>query len=170
MNKRIFLLGGGAALLVVIAVGYFVIMGSTLGVETKHATTDILPATTSPLLVDEAVEVVPSPTETTDLIVVTAPTPYATATSPLALTGKARGMWYFEASFPIELRDSAGTVLASSVATATGEWMTEEFVPFTSTLTWATTTATSGVLVFKRDNPSGLPEHDKTLEVPVLLQ
>lgn len=170
MNKRIFLLGGGSTLLVVIAVSYFVIMGSKLGVEPTHVTTDTTPATTSPILADDVVETVPNTSETADLIVVTSPTPLATATSPLLLSGKARGTWFFEASFPVELRDSAGTVLASGIATATGEWMTEEFVPFTSTLTWATTTATSGVLVFKRDNPSGLPEHDKSLQVPVLLQ
>lgn len=167
MNKRIFLLGGGSTLLVILAVGYFVIMGSKFGIETKHVTSDTLPATTSPLILDEVVEVVPSTPETTDLIFVTSPIPDATATSPLALSGKARGMWFFEASFPVELRDNTGAILASGIATATGEWMTEEFVPFTSTLTWATTTATSGVLVLKRDNPSGLPEHDKSLEVPV---
>ena len=81
-------------------------------------------------------------------------------------------MWYFEASFPIILEDDKGNIIARSIGTASGEWMTENFVPFTSTLTWTSTStaATSGTLVFQKDNPSGMPEHDMSVEIPVILK
>ena len=87
--------------------------------------------------------------------------------SPLTLSGSARGNWYFEASFPILLLDNKGNTITESHATAKADWMTDAFVPFNATLTWASTTATSGVIVLKRDNPSGLPEHDAQIRIPI---
>lgn len=101
------------------------------------------------------------------MIIVSSPLSNTTVTSPLAIVGSARGNWYFEASFPIELWDANGNMMVQTHGQAQGEWMTENFVPFTSTLTWATTTATSGTLILKRDNPSGLPEHDRSISIPV---
>lgn len=102
-----------------------------------------------------------------NLIRVTAPLANAVISSPLSVTGDARGSWYFEASFPIELRDGAGNSIASHYATAQGEWMTEEFVPFTSSLTFTPPATDTGTLVLKRDNPSGLPENDNEVRIPV---
>lgn len=108
--------------------------------------------------------------DVSDLIVVDAPSPNATITSPLLVKGKARGTWYFEASFPLELIDANGKQLVMMPVHADGDWMTENFVPFSGTLTWATSTTPTGTLIFHRDNPSGLPEHDKEIRVPVILQ
>lgn len=88
--------------------------------------------------------------------------------SPVTIKGEARGNWYFEASFPIALYDSNNTLLAEAPAQAQGEWMTEDFVPFELTLVFPKPTTTSGKLVLKKDNPSGLPEHDEQIEIPVL--
>ena len=103
------------------------------------------------------------------MITINTPLPNTKATSPLEITGRARGNWYFEASFPIKLIDENGNIMAASHAQAQGDWMTENFVPFTSTLTWSSTstTATSGMLIFMHDNPSGLPENDTEVRVPV---
>src|SRR4051812_32842409 len=43
-----------------------------------------------------------------DLIQVNAPKPNDLVKSPLTVTGKARGTWYFEASFPVRLEDANG--------------------------------------------------------------
>lgn len=103
-----------------------------------------------------------------DVIVVITPVAGSVIGSTTKITGKARGSWYFEASFPIELRDSEGAVLAETHATASGDWMTSEFVPFTATLAFANRAhLTTGVLRFKNDNPSGMPENDKFVDVPV---
>lgn len=103
-----------------------------------------------------------------DLIEVTAPLKNATITSPLTITGEARGTWYFEASAPIELRDANGKSIAQDHVTAQGNWMTEEFVPFKATLTFpAQPKGSTGTLILKNDNPSGDPARDKKLEIPV---
>jgi len=102
-----------------------------------------------------------------DLIALSVPFSNTLVSSPITLIGKARGMWYFEASFPVELHDSNGTIIATSIATAEGEWMTEDFVPFTSTLIFDKPATDTGVLVLKKDNPSGDPERDDSLILKV---
>lgn len=104
---------------------------------------------------------------TSDAIRITVPTANAVITSPLTVTGEARGTWYFEASFPVELLDANRSQVAVVPAQAQGEWMTENFVPFTAMLNFTPPTAETGFLVLKKDNPSGLPEHDGHIEIPV---
>ena len=113
-----------------------------------------------------APEVVP-PASKDDLIVVDAPLPNALVESPLVISGRARGTWYFEASFPVKLYDAAGTLLSVTPAQADGEWMTEAYVPFSVTLTFAAPTTPTGTLVLEKDNPSGLPQHANELRIPV---
>ena len=113
--------------------------------------------------------------EKADLIRATSPKPGTTITSPLTIEGEARGTWYFEASFPIKLLDSTGTEIATGHAEAQGDpatgevnWMTEDFVPFKATLEFtAPEKMFKGTLVLQKDNPSGLPEHDDKLEIPI---
>lgn len=103
-----------------------------------------------------------------DLIRLETPLPNSTITSPLLIKGEARGNWFFEASFPIYLTNWDGLIIAEGYATAEGEWMTTEFVPFTATLTFKNPEyKNNGSLILKKDNPSGLPEHDDALEIPI---
>ena len=109
-----------------------------------------------------------------DLIVLEHPVPLGLIENGVTVAGRARGNWYFEGSFPIELVNASGTVIAQGVATAEGEWMTTEFVPFTTTLEFqnpytegAAEALKQGILRLKRDNPSGMPEHDDSLDIPV---
>lgn len=102
-----------------------------------------------------------------DLVRNVLPAPFSLVTDPLVITGEARLM-YFEASFPVTLTDGNGNLIAEGVATATGDWMTEDFVPFTATLSWKMLPTTrSGIITLKKDNPSGLPEHDRDASYPV---
>jgi hypothetical protein len=106
-----------------------------------------------------------------DRIVVDTPVKDMTISSPFVVSGKARGYWFFEASFPIELRDTQGNILETIIAQAQSDWMTTEFVPFTASLIFTKPSAsTPAVLVFKKDNPSGLPEKDDSIEIPVIIQ
>ncbi|MDO8489895.1 MAG: Gmad2 immunoglobulin-like domain-containing protein [bacterium] len=108
--------------------------------------------------------------EKTDLIRVDTPRPNAIVSSPFTIRGEARGSWFFEATFPVELIDSDGLTIAQGIATAKKDWMTSEFVPFEATLTFAVNKnkdSSKGVLILRKDNPSGLAEHDDALEVPV---
>ncbi|HVU79840.1 MAG TPA: Gmad2 immunoglobulin-like domain-containing protein [Candidatus Paceibacterota bacterium] len=107
--------------------------------------------------------------ELQDLIRVTTPAPGGTAGSPLAVSGEARGTWYFEASFPYELRDASGNVIAQGPVQAASDWMTTDFVPFTVSISYpAQPSGSHGTLILKKDNPSGLPENEKSLTIPVV--
>src|SRR3990167_4543649 len=115
-------------------------------------------------------------TPDTTMIRVTTPTPNSVVRSPLVVTGVARGNWYFEASFPIRLYDANGREIAVAVAQAQGDpaspdgvnWMTTEFVPFETKLIFISPSAEqTGTLVLQKDNPSGLPENDSELRIPV---
>lgn len=105
-----------------------------------------------------------------DLIRIAEPRPNVTISSPLTVKGMARGNWFFEASFPITLLDREGNILAQVPAQAKGDWMTTEFVPFEAILTFTAPIAGSGTLILQKDNPSGLPEHDDELRVPVVFK
>jgi uncharacterized membrane protein YqiK len=105
-----------------------------------------------------------------DLIVVDSPKPGESVGQTILVSGSARGYWYFEASFPIELQDSAGTVIAVAVAQAEGEWMTEEFVPFKARIELTTPYYGDMVLVLKKDNPSGEPQNDASVRFPVVIE
>ena len=89
--------------------------------------------------------------------------------SPLTITGQARGGWFFEASFPIKLVDSQGELVAQTIASTKGEWMTDDFVPFSATLEFASLEKTNqGTLIFIKDNPSDMRELDDQLSISVL--
>ncbi len=104
----------------------------------------------------------------TDLIRLTSPRPGDKIISPLTITGEARGTWYFEASFPVEIQDANGNVLAQAPAQAQGEWMTENFVPFAVTIDFIAPASGEGKLILRKDNPSGLPENNDHLEIPII--
>lgn len=108
--------------------------------------------------------------EKTNLIVSDTPRPGDTIKSPLILKGNARGYWFFEASAPIALYNKDGVLIAQSYIQAKDEWMTEAFVPFEGTIDFSVPPSSSGekgTLVIKKDNPSGLPEHDDSLIIPI---
>jgi len=105
--------------------------------------------------------------EKADLIKIDNPRPNQLIESPLFIKGEARGNWYFEASFPIKLFDDNGFLLGVMPAQALGDWMTEDFVPFSATLSFAVPSTPKGRLVLEKDNPSGLPEQADELKIPV---
>jgi hypothetical protein len=117
--------------------------------------------------IENGVLVAGGPRSQENRIRVTAPVANAVITSPLAISGEARGTWYFEASFPVVLLDGEGNRITAVPATAQGDWMTEAFVPFSVSLTFTTPATERGTLVLKRDNPSGLPENDAEVRIPV---
>lgn len=88
-------------------------------------------------------------------------------TSPLTIKGQVRGTWYFEASFPIEMVDEDGKVLATVPGQARGDWMQEGFVPFEAAMTFNPGNSERGELVLKKDNPSGEPQFDDEVRIPI---
>ncbi|MDA1337529.1 MAG: Gmad2 immunoglobulin-like domain-containing protein [bacterium] len=102
-----------------------------------------------------------------DLIRVTSPISGSLIKSPVLIKGIARGYWFFEGDFLVKVLDGAGEELGIGIAQATEEWMTTEFVPFAVTITFTEPSTKEGTIVLYRDNPSGLPEFDDELLVPV---
>ncbi|MEK7203672.1 MAG: Gmad2 immunoglobulin-like domain-containing protein [Patescibacteria group bacterium] len=111
-----------------------------------------------------------------DLITVAAPKIGDTVKSPLVIRGEARGYWFFEATFPVVLTNWDGLIIAQHYAQAQSEWMTTDFVPFEAKLEFESPVlpgadknhfSRRGYLILKKDNPSGLPEYDDSLEIPV---
>lgn len=115
-------------------------------------------------------------------LIVTSPLKDSVVTSPLTITGEAPGFWYFEATFPVTLVNWDGLIIAEGYATALGEWMTEDNVPFTATLEFTDVLPLTdeiedlsqveefmkkGTLILQRDNPSGLPENDDAVEFSI---
>ncbi|MFH1457323.1 MAG: Gmad2 immunoglobulin-like domain-containing protein [Patescibacteria group bacterium] len=108
--------------------------------------------------------------EKPNLIMLYSPEQNEIITSPLLITGKARGNWFFEASFPIVLVDWDGRIIATAIAEAQSDWMTEDFVEFKAELNFNNpdiSVSNRGALILKKDNPSGLPENDDALEIPI---
>ena len=100
------------------------------------------------------------------------PLPSAQVSSPLVIKGQARGNWFFEGSFPVILTNWDGLIIAEGFATAQGEWMTTEYVPFTASLTYtlpADIPYRRGFLILKKDNPSGESKFDNSLELMINL-
>ena len=110
-----------------------------------------------------------------DIIEVSSPKPNAKITSPVVVTGTARGSWYFEASFPISVVDWDGKIIGQGIAQAQSDWATSSFVAFKAVITFDTTeisngTPRTGALILKKDNPSGLPSNDDSIEIPIIFK
>ena len=100
---------------------------------------------------------------------VSAPLPNTAVNKSFTVTGQARGTWYFEASFPVQVRDPDNDLVGQGIAQATADWMTTEFVPFTATVTVAGYYGPADLVLIK-DNPSGLPENDDAVWFPIVVQ
>lgn len=102
-----------------------------------------------------------------NLISVETPRPGELVTSPIMVSGRARGFWFFEASFPVKAFDGNGRELGVGIAQAKDDWMTTEFVPFEGKVEFSSPETDTGILVFLKDNPSGLPENADELVMPI---
>jgi hypothetical protein len=94
---------------------------------------------------------------------------------PGSITGTAKG-WYFEGSFPVRLYDYDGKEISVLLATAQGDWMTSDPVPFKIDITNDDLIAMAssslkpvyGKLRFEKDNPSGEPQFDDHVEITAI--
>ncbi|QQG38323.1 MAG: hypothetical protein HYS26_02110 [Candidatus Kaiserbacteria bacterium] len=100
---------------------------------------------------------------------VDAPRMGETVASTIEVRGQARGNWYFEASFPLEVRDPSGKRVGEGYAMTSEEWMTTNFVSFEGTVV-ATDYRGPATLVLHKDNPSGLPENDDSVEFSIVIK
>lgn len=105
-----------------------------------------------------------------DVIKVETPRANETVLAPIIIKGLARGNWFFEATFPIEILDDSGNIIAQAVANAKSDWMTTDFVEFESSLDFKLPKSKTGVIVLKKSNPSGMQENDAELRIPIIFE
>ena len=94
-----------------------------------------------------------------DEILVSYPWKDNSVPNSFTIRGQARGSWFFEGSFPFDIYDKDDKLILQSYVTATENWMTDDWVPFEAEVN-INPSDKRGYIIFKKDNPSGLPEHD----------
>lgn len=84
------------------------------------------------------------------------------------VAGKIDNSWLFEGQFNIQIKDSSGRVIATTpVKIVEGQdWTVPGLKDFSVKITFKTNSQ-SGTLVINSDNPSGLPENQKSYSIPV---
>ncbi len=119
-------------------------------------------------------EVLENPAQTLshEMVVVNTPMQDEKISSPLRVEGTARGGWFFEGSFPIDITDEEGNIIAQKYATVKegNDWMVgkEVEVPFEGEIEFTVPEGiTEGFVVFKKDNPSDKRELDDQFVLPV---
>lgn len=110
------------------------------------------------------------PPFTSENVKVSSPLPNAPVSQAFIVSGYARGTWFFEASFPVQIRDPQNNLVGQGIAQADGEWMTTEFVAFNAPVTINNNYSGPATLILHKDNPSGLPEHDDSVSFPIVVQ
>ena len=118
-------------------------------------------------LTNENVNVNDEGDKVSQMIVVENPQANAEVTSPMTVTGRARGNWFFEASFPIAVYNANNQKLGIGIAQAKSDWMTENFVDFEAQIEFDNPGTGEGYLLVQKDNPSGLPQYDASLKIPI---
>jgi hypothetical protein len=146
----------------------------------KQAEAPTVPSTGTTTQTGTTGVVSPNPTPTTppasgptplhQKIVVTFPKANASVPKKFTVTGKAPGNWFFEASAPIMVQAEDGSKIAQGQMQALDDWMTTDLVNFKAELTVNAAYSGPATLVLMKDNPSGLPENDDSLEIPITIQ
>jgi hypothetical protein len=88
----------------------------------------------------------------------------------LNLTGEIKGGYFFEGNILINVLDVNKNVLKQGYGIATTEWMTAGPVSFTTSVDFTGLSAGPAYLEIHNDNASGLPENDKSILVPVIIE
>lgn len=154
------------ALLIIVGLGaggYFFVLKDKLNLsQAPTATPSPTPSLTP---VETSIE---SVSKTSDKPAISTPIKNSQVKSPLTVKGTVPAGWMFEGSIPVKLVDENKKLIKQGVGkeVTPGSWTNGKPTEFSATLTF-TTTAKSGFLVISADNPSGLPENDKTFELPV---
>jgi hypothetical protein len=109
-----------------------------------------------------------TPTPSSSPVVILSPNLSLPLESPQKIIGLIDKSWVFEAAFPIELFNSQNKNLFQGQASAP-DWLENsgKFTQFSATLNFSTTDK-SGFLKIKNDNPSALPQNDKSIQIPVI--
>jgi hypothetical protein len=88
----------------------------------------------------------------------------------LSYRGSIKGAWFFEANIQINILDANKNVIKASNAVAKTDWMTVEPVEFEGNIDFTNLPKGPAYFEIHNDNASGLPENDKFIQIPILIQ
>ncbi|MBU0612088.1 Gmad2 immunoglobulin-like domain-containing protein [Patescibacteria group bacterium] len=88
----------------------------------------------------------------------------------MPINGVVQGGYFFEGNIIVRVLDANKNVLKTAYGTATTEWMTTGPVSFHTTLDFSGLPAGPGYIEIHNDNASGLPENDRLILIPVVIQ
>jgi hypothetical protein len=105
-------------------------------------------------------------------LIINSPKPTETIANTVSVRGKVIGTWFFEAIFPVQIYDTNDRVLGSGQARfvpqpANDTWMTDQLVNFQGEIKFNKASTDTGYILFKKYNPSGLPEKDESYKLPI---
>ncbi|MFZ2072793.1 MAG: Gmad2 immunoglobulin-like domain-containing protein, partial [Minisyncoccia bacterium] len=96
--------------------------------------------------------------------------PGASVSGVMSASGSVRGAYFFEGNIVVRILGVNKAVLRTTYGTATSAWMTTDPVTFNTTLDFTGLTTGPGYVELHNDNASGLPENDKSILIPVIIQ
>ncbi len=102
-------------------------------------------------------------------VLVETPEGGSSITSPVEVKGKVPGSWTHEGQFTIRVLNPDGNLIAEENITVEGDWMTEDLVSFTATLSYEFPSSGQGAIELVKANPSGLVENQDSAFIPVNL-
>ena len=159
--------------LLVIAVVLFLVIIAMLGylimTPARVITTGTMGTTTSSVNSATTTATASSSAPLSAQVSVTSPASGASVERTFTVTGVAPNAWYFEAVFPIQVRDGDDNLIASGQGQAQSDWTTPGPVRFTATITITRTYSGPANLILLRDNPSGLPENFDEVTIPIII-
>jgi hypothetical protein len=122
----------------------------------------------------EDVDTTPEPTyvnATKEDITIATPEVNGTVTREFEVTGKAKGAWFFEGSFMLEVVSPSGDKVAQNIISAEGDWMQDGLVDFKSEIVQMPSAYRGeATLILRKNNASGLPEHDASVSIPIIVE
>jgi hypothetical protein len=88
----------------------------------------------------------------------------------VSYVGSIKGGYFFEGNILIGIADINKNIILQNYANATSEWMTADPVTFSGTIDLSNLPKGSAFIEIHNDNASGLPEHDKKILIPIIIE
>lgn len=157
-------------LIIIVGVGVWFVATMLNGPASPLSTATTTPsqaATTTPVVDTSTAQQQPLSAQ----VSVLSPGPGGSVDKTFTVTGKAPGSWFSEAQFPIQVRSANSDVIGDGTAHTDGDWQSNNSVSFTADVTINDPTYKGTArLILMRDNPSGMPENDDSVEIPIMIR
>jgi len=125
---------------------------------------------TNQITLNEFEEVNPEVLGNKDDLVSFSIAPGAFVSGNMAINGTVKNAYFFEGNILVNVLDANKNLLKTGYGTATTDWMTSGPVSFKADIDFSGLSVGPAYIEIHNDNPSGLPENDKSILIPVIIQ